>query len=68
MWLVKLFLKKFHESWPLTEYMATRLAESTPSLRNLRPIPGAVLRAGGDGSLARENLTIPLVAPVNIPE
>ena len=26
--------------WPLTEYMATRLAEFMPSLRNLSPIPG----------------------------
>ena len=23
MWLVKSFLKKFHDRWPLTEYMAT---------------------------------------------
>ena len=26
--------------WPLTEYMATRLAPFMPSLRNLSPIPG----------------------------
>ena len=40
--MVKSFLKKFHESWPFTEYMATKLAESIPSLRNLSPMPGAV--------------------------
>ena len=56
MWLEKSFLKKFQDSCPSTEYMATRLAESTPSLRNLRPIPGAVFSFSVSGSNARDSL------------
>ena len=56
MWLEKSFLKKFHDSCPSTEYMATRLAESIPSLKNLRPIPGAVLSLLVSGSNAKESL------------
>ena len=56
MWLEKSFLKKFQDSCPSTEDMATRLAESTPSLRNLRPIPGAVFSFSVSGSKARDSL------------
>jgi hypothetical protein len=53
LWLVKSFAKKFQLAslfgvsllsalyYPLIEYIATRLQESYPSLRNLRPNPGA---------------------------
>lgn len=40
-WFWNSCLKKFHSpGYPLTEYIATKLAESIPSLKNLRPIPG----------------------------
>jgi hypothetical protein len=61
--LEKSFLKKFHESWPSTEYIATRLAESIPSLKNLSPRPGARLSTFGFGSAATESLTTPWSAP-----
>ena len=67
MWVVKSFRKKFQESCPLTENMATRLAESIPSLRNFNPMPGAVPGLGGAGSLAWESLAYPLVAPWKMP-
>jgi len=42
MWLEKSFSKKFQSPGvPFTPYIATRSAESTPSLKNLRPSPGA---------------------------
>ena len=82
MWLEKSFLKKFHDSCPSTEYMATRFAESIPSLKNLRPIPGAVLSLLVSGSNAKESLgkdalvveetethlASPCCAPLKIPE
>ena len=40
MWFDQLFAKKFHVSWPSTENIATKLAESTPLLRNFNPNPG----------------------------
>jgi len=43
MWLEKSFLKKFQLSYPSTPNMATKLAESMPSRKNLSPIPGVVL-------------------------
>merc|ERR1719458_1134539 len=42
-------------------------AESTPSLKNLRPMPGEVVFVPVSGSTARENLARPCLAPLNIP-
>jgi hypothetical protein len=39
-WLDKIFLKKFHELSPETEYMPITLPEGTPSLRNFKAIAG----------------------------
>lgn len=61
-WFVKLLEKKFQLSCPLTEYIATKSAEWTPSLKNLRPIPGIKLADAGlavFGSAAHDNLTYP---------
>ena len=55
-WLEKSFLKKFQDCCPPTENIATRFAESTPSLKNLRPIPGAVVILPVSGSKARDSL------------
>lgn len=65
--MLKSFLKKLNESWPSTEYMATREAESIPSLKNLSPRPGASNYSFGLGSAAAESLTIPWSLPVKIP-
>ncbi len=66
-WFVKSFLKKLNESWPSTEYIATRDAESIPSLKNLRPKPGASNYSFEFGSAATESLTTPWSPPVKIP-
>lgn len=60
-WLLKSFEKKFQSSgYPLTENIATKFAESIPSLRNLRPIPGASgCFPSAVGYAAADNLTIP---------
>ena len=55
-WLEKSFLKKFQDCCPPTENIATRFAESTPSLKNLRPMPGAVVIVSVSGSKARDSL------------
>ena len=55
-WFEKLFLKKFQDSCPSTENIAIMFAESTPSLKNLRPMPGDVVFVPVSGSTARENL------------
>lgn len=39
----KLFAKKFQLFYPFTEYIATKFADGVPSLKNLRPNPGAKL-------------------------
>lgn len=63
----KLLAKKFQSpGWPSTRYIDTRLAESTPSLKNLRPIPGPSL-VSGVGSVADESLIRPRSAPLKIP-
>ena len=68
-WLKKVLEKKFQSfGCPATLHMETRLAESIPSLKNLRPIPGA----SGDllsavGAAAEDNLMSPLSAPLKIP-
>ena len=66
MWLAKSFLKKFQDSCPPIEYMATRLAESLPSLRSLSPMPGRGcdwLEEGSAGS-ALDSLAMPWRAPL----
>ena len=55
-WLEKSFLKKFHDSCPPTANIATRFAESIPSLKNLRPMPGEVLTVPVSGCKDRESL------------
>jgi hypothetical protein len=66
-WLEKSFSKKFQSPGvPATLYMATRSAESTPFLRNLRPSPGA-RGYESDGSAAEESLTSPCWAPSHTP-
>ena len=47
--------------------MATRLAESLPSRRNLRPMPGAVVREAESGWRLRDILRRPWVAPWKSP-
>jgi hypothetical protein len=42
-WLENLLAKKFQLGYPLTEYIATRLADGTLSLKNFKPSPGAKL-------------------------
>jgi len=66
MWLEKSLAKKFHDGWPLTLYIETRLADYIPSLRNLRPIPGMKLASPPSGVVflvlgcaAADNLRIP---------
>lgn len=53
MLFVKFLKKKFQDSWPSTESIATKLPESTPSRRNLSPKPGVVFFSSGSGWLAR---------------
>ena len=53
MWFEKFLMKKFHDSWPSTESIATKLPESIPSRRNLSPNPGVVFLTSGSGWLAR---------------
>jgi hypothetical protein len=43
MWLEKSLPKKFQVSTPLTPYMATKLADGFPSIKNFNPNPGAKL-------------------------
>lgn len=69
-WVKKFYEKKFQSpaGLPLTLHMATRLAESTLSLKNLRPRPGARgCFPSAVGSAADDNLTIPWSAPSKIP-
>jgi hypothetical protein len=60
-WFWNSCAKKFHSpGCPLTEYIATKLAESIPSLKNLRPIPGpSGALVPNSGLAADESLTIP---------
>lgn len=64
--VVKLFAKKFQLFYPFTEYIATKLAEGIPSLKNLSPNPGAKLSTApsavdfeGTGFFASDNLIKP---------
>ena len=66
-WFEKFLRKKFQDSWPLTENMATRFPESTPSLRHLRPNPGLVFLTRGSGSVVRLILMTQCSAPLNTP-
>lgn len=68
--VVKSFEKKFQSSgWPKTLNIETRFAESIPSLKNFRPIPGAngYEPSFKTGSAADESLISPNSAPLNIP-
>ena len=58
-WFDQLLAKKFHVSWPSTENMATKLAESTLLLKNLRPKPGMMFLYSESGGAAVESLIIP---------
>lgn len=65
MWVEKSFEKKFQSlSYPFTEFMDTKLAESIPFLKNLSPIPGVRgWLPSAAGLAAEDNLTIPKLAP-----
>lgn len=63
----KLLAKKFQSpGYPSSRNIDTRLAESMPSLKNLRPIPGPNL-VSGVGSAADDSLMRPRSAPLKIP-
>jgi len=60
--LKKLLTKKFQLFCPSTDYIATKLADSTPFLKNFSPIPGANGCGANQfvlGCAADDNLIIP---------
>lgn len=70
--VVKSLANGFHDSYPATLNIATRLAACIPFLKNLRPNPGAKFPTGGEDGLYSvpvENLIIAESAPYpKIPE
>lgn len=64
-WVLKSSEKKFQSScWPLTLFIETKFAESIPSLKNFKPIPGVSgCFPSAVGCAADDNLTIPESAP-----
>lgn len=58
-WLVKSCSKKLNDSYPYNEYIAIKLADLIPSLKNLRAIPGATFGTEASGAAAAEILIKP---------
>jgi hypothetical protein len=56
-----------NEVYPSKLYIATKFADLMLSLKNFKPIPGAVFGSLASGALAVESLTYPLLAPFKIP-
>ena len=65
--MLKSLAKKFKLSWPSTEYIAGKLAESIPSLSNFTPMPGSIIGELVMTGPAVDKRTNPVSAPLNMP-
>ena len=66
-WLLKSLAKKFKLSYPSTEYIAGKLAESMTSLSSFTPMPGIIKGLLVKTGAAVEKRTKPVSPPLNMP-